>query len=69
VRAVQVDERDASWQGPPPRFRVYCHGSDETETAGWTDTYDITEADGRGTESDADLGSRVCWHWRRRAVG
>lgn len=45
MRAVQVDERDASWEGPSPRFRVYLHGSGETETAGWTDTYDITEAD------------------------
>jgi hypothetical protein len=45
VRAVQVDERDASWEGPDPRFRVYLHGSGETETAGWTDTYDITGGD------------------------
>lgn len=45
VCAVRVDERDASWEGPDPRFRAYLHGSGETETAGRTDTYDITGGD------------------------
>jgi len=45
VQVVQVDERDSGWEDPDPRFRVYLHGSGETSTAGWTDTYDITGAD------------------------
>jgi hypothetical protein len=40
-----VDERDSGWEDSRPRFRVYLHGSGETSTAGWTDTYDITGAD------------------------
>lgn len=42
---VPVDERDSSWEDGHPRFRVYLHGSGDTETYGWTDTYDITGAD------------------------
>jgi hypothetical protein len=45
MQATQVDERDSGWEDPHPRFRVYLHGSSETSTAGWTDTYDITGAD------------------------
>jgi hypothetical protein len=45
VRIVQVDERDNNWECNEPRFRVYLHGSGETSTSGWTDTYDITGAD------------------------
>ena len=45
VEIVQVDERDNNWENSHPRFRVYLHGSDETTTDGWTDTYDITGAD------------------------
>jgi len=45
VRVTQVDERDSDWEDPRPRFRVYLHGSGETTTEGWTDTYDITGAD------------------------
>lgn len=40
-----VDERDSSWESHTPRFRVYLHGSGESSTAGWTDTYDVTGAD------------------------
>ena len=40
-----VDERDSGWEDPRPRFRVYLHGSGESSTGGWTDTYDITGAD------------------------
>ena len=42
---TQVDERDSGWEDPRPRFRVYLHGSGETTTGGWTDTYDVTGAD------------------------
>lgn len=42
---TRVDERDSSWEDDRPRFRVYLHGSGETTTGGWTDTYDITGAD------------------------
>ncbi|MCD4536538.1 hypothetical protein LRP67_20805 [Nocardioides sp. cx-169] len=45
IEILQVDERDGSWEQDRPRFRVYLHGSGETETHGWTDTYDITGAD------------------------
>lgn len=45
VQIVQVDERDNNWENYHPRFRVYLHGSGETTTHGWTDTYDITGAD------------------------
>lgn len=45
MRIVQVDERDNNWECNDPRFRVYLHGSGETSTSGWTDTYDITGAD------------------------
>jgi hypothetical protein len=45
VNAVQVDERDNRWEDDRPRFRVYLHGSGETSTGGWTDTYDVTGAD------------------------
>ena len=41
----QVDERDSGWQLSTPLFRVYLHGSGESATAEWTDTYDITGAD------------------------
>jgi hypothetical protein len=45
VQVVQVDERDSGWEDSDPRFRVYLHGSGETSTEGWTDTYDMTGAD------------------------
>lgn len=45
LQIVQVDERDNNWENNDPRFRVYLHGSGETTTHGWTDTYDITGAD------------------------
>src|ERR1700710_2385655 len=45
MQIVQVDERDSGWELSTPRFRVYLHGSAESSTAGWTDTYDITGAD------------------------
>jgi hypothetical protein len=45
MQVTQVDERDSTWDDVAPRFRVYLHGSGETSTAGWTDTYDITGAD------------------------
>jgi hypothetical protein len=45
MKVTRVDERDSGWEDPNPRFRVYLHGSGETSTGGWTDTYDITEAD------------------------
>ena len=45
VQILQVDERDSYWEDGTPRFRVYLHGSEETSTYGWTDTYDITGAD------------------------
>jgi hypothetical protein len=41
----QVDERDSNWEDHHPRFRVYLHGSGETSTSGWTDTYDVVGAD------------------------
>ena len=45
IEIVGVDERDNNWEEHHPRFRVYLHGSGESSTAGWTDTYDITGAD------------------------
>lgn len=45
VRIEQVDERDNNWEQHRPRFRVYLHGSAQSATQGWTDTYDITGAD------------------------
>jgi hypothetical protein len=45
MQATRVDERDSGWADPHPRFRVYLHGSGETSTGGWTDTYDVTGAD------------------------
>lgn len=45
MQVARVDERDSGWEDPNPRFRVYLHGSSETSTSGWTDTYDITGAD------------------------
>lgn len=45
VAITPVDERDSSWEDAHPRFRVYLHGSGESQTAGWTETYDITGAD------------------------
>ena len=45
MQVIQVDQRDGGWDDSDPRFRVYLHGSGETSTAGWTDTYDITNAD------------------------
>jgi len=45
LRIDQVDERDSSWEDDSPRFRVYLHGSGETDTSGWTDTYDVVGAD------------------------
>lgn len=45
IHVEQVDERDSNWEQRDPRFRVYLHGSDESSTHGWTDTYDITGAD------------------------
>ena len=45
LRIDQVDERDSNWEDSHRRFRVYLHGSSETETSGWTDTYDVVGAD------------------------
>lgn len=45
IQIVQVDERDNNWENNHPRFRVYLHGSGQSTTHGWTDTYDITGAD------------------------
>ena len=45
MQVRKVDERDSGWEDSAPRFRVYLHGSGETSTRGWTDTYDITGAD------------------------
>lgn len=45
MQVSQVDERDSGWEDSDPRFRVYLHGSGETSTGGWTDTYDITGAE------------------------
>ena len=45
MQIAQVDERDSGWELSRPRFRVYLHGSGESSTSGWTDTYDITGAD------------------------
>ncbi|MCD9152942.1 hypothetical protein [Aeromicrobium duanguangcaii] len=45
IEIAQVDERDSSWEDHHPRFRVYLHGSGESSTYGWTDTYDVTGAD------------------------
>jgi hypothetical protein len=45
MQIVQVDEHDSGWELSKPRFRVYLHGSAESSTSGWTDTYDITGAD------------------------
>jgi hypothetical protein len=45
VQIVGVDERDNNWENNHPRFRVYLHGSGQSSTYGWTDTYDVTGAD------------------------
>lgn len=45
MQVTRVDERDSGWEDDRPRFRVYLHGSGETSTGGWTDTYDVTGAD------------------------
>ena len=45
MQIARVDERDSGWELSTPRFRVYLHGSSESSTNGWTDTYDITGAD------------------------
>jgi hypothetical protein len=45
IQIVPVDERDSGWEDDRPRFRVYLHGSGETETLGSTSTYDVTGAD------------------------
>ena len=45
LRIVGVDERNSNWERHRPRFRVYLHGSGESSTSGWTDTYDVTGAD------------------------
>ena len=45
MRVQDVDERDSGWELSGPRFRVYLHGSEESATYGWTDTYDVTGAD------------------------
>lgn len=45
IEISQVDERDSSWEDYGPRFRVYLHGSGQTETRGSTDTYDVVGAD------------------------
>lgn len=45
MQIAQVDERDSGWELSTPRFRVYLHGSGESSTSSWTDTYDITGAD------------------------
>ena len=45
IQIAQVDERDSGWEQHRPRFRVYLHGSGESSTTGWTDTYDIEGAD------------------------
>lgn len=45
MQVTRVDERDSRWENHDPRFRVYLHGSGETTTHGWTDAYDVTDAD------------------------
>lgn len=45
VEILRVDERDNNWEESHPRFRVYLHGSGQSSTHGWTDTYDVTGAD------------------------
>jgi hypothetical protein len=45
IQIVSVDERDSGWEDDRPRFRVYLHGSGETETFGSTATYDVAGAD------------------------
>jgi hypothetical protein len=45
IDVCRVDERESSWEDDIPRFRVYLHGSAESWTGGWTDTYDVTGAD------------------------
>ena len=45
VQIASVDERDSGWELSTPRFRVYLHGSGDSSTYGWTDTYDVTGAD------------------------
>ncbi len=45
MQVTRVDERDNGWEDHRPRFRVYLHGSGDTSTGGWTDTYDIIGAD------------------------
>lgn len=44
MHVTSVDERDNNWEDWGPRFRVYLHGSSATSTVGWTDTYDVTDA-------------------------
>ncbi|GAA4081868.1 hypothetical protein ACFFOS_27385 [Nocardioides kongjuensis] len=44
VQIVRVPERH-SWEDHGPRLRVYLHGSSESSTSGWADTYDVTGAD------------------------
>ena len=45
VDITPVDERDNHWEDGRPLFRVYLHGSEESSTGGWTDTYDVRGAD------------------------
>ena len=45
TEVFSVDERDSCWEDDHPRFRVYLHGSGESSTSGWTDTYDVIGAD------------------------
>lgn len=45
IQVTEVDERDSSWEDSSPRFRVYLHGSGESDTRGSTATYDLTGAD------------------------
>lgn len=45
ITIARVDERDAGWENPRPRFRVYLHGSGADSTLGSTDTFHITGSD------------------------
>jgi hypothetical protein len=45
IQVTEVDERDSSWEDDSPRFRVYLHSTNGTDTRGSTATFDITGAD------------------------
>ena len=44
AQAVEVDERDSSWEDPEPRFRVYLHDAVDGP-GGATQTHDLTGVD------------------------